>query len=339
MGAVESKLEGVGAVAIGRNEGERLRRCLSSLAGRVAPLVYVDSGSSDGSPELARSFGAVVVDLDLSRPFTAARARNEGVAALRAAAPGTELVQLVDGDCEVVPGWLEAAVAALRAEPRLAAVCGRRRERRPEASIYNAICDVEWDTPAGEARATGGDAMFRTAALAEVGGFRDDLIAGEEPELCYRLRQRGWTIRRLPLEMTLHDAAMTRFGQWWQRSVRAGHAYAESAHLHGAEPPEQFRRREHRRIWLWGALLPGVAVGAALPTLGTSLLLLGGYPLSGVRAYRDARARGREPGEAALWGAFCVLGKLPQLQGAARFHWNRLRGRRSGLIEYKGQAR
>ena len=335
---MSTALARVGAVAIGRNEGERLERCLRSLAGRVAPLVYVDSGSTDGSVELARSLGAVVVDLDLTRPFTAARARNAGVSALLAAAPDTELVQLVDGDCEVVEGWLDTAVAALRAEPRLAAVCGRRRERHPQASLWNALCDVEWDTPAGEARSTGGDAMFRLAAFQEVGGFREDVIAGEEPELCFRLRQRGWTIRRLPVEMTLHDAAMTRFGQWWQRSLRAGHAYAEGAHLHGDESPERFRVREHRRIWVWGAVVPSLALGGALPSLGTSLLLLGGYPLSGLRAYRGARARGRDRREAALWGAFCVLGKLPELQGAARFHWNRLRGRRAGIIEYKDQV-
>lgn len=325
----------VGAVAIGRNEGARLERCLRSLQGRVAPLVYVDSGSTDGSADLARALGALVVDLDMSRPFTAARARNAGLQALRAADPELELVQFVDGDCEVVPGWIETAAALLRASPRVVATCGRVRERRPEASVWNTLVDVEWDAPPGEVRACGGNAMMRVAPLADVGGFRDDLIAGEEPELCFRLRQRGWTIVRLPDEMVLHDADMTRFAQWWRRSVRAGHAFAEAAHLHG-ESPERFRVREHRRIWLYGAVLPALALGGALPTLGASLLLLGGYPVAGMRAYKEARQRGRDRRESALFGTFCVLGKLPELQGAARFHWNRLRGARSELIEYKG---
>ena len=39
----------LGIVTIGRNEGERLRRCLSSVVGRGMPVVYVDSDSTDGS--------------------------------------------------------------------------------------------------------------------------------------------------------------------------------------------------------------------------------------------------------------------------------------------------
>ena len=65
-----------GAVVIGRNEAERLRHCLNSLLGGGLTIVYVDSDSVDGSAALARSLGAEVVQLDLSRPFTAARARN-----------------------------------------------------------------------------------------------------------------------------------------------------------------------------------------------------------------------------------------------------------------------
>ena len=81
----------VGAVAIGKNEGERLRICLQSLAKQVSRLVYVDSGSSDGSVELARSVEAVVVELDPRIPFTAARARNAGVERLTEIAPGHQV--------------------------------------------------------------------------------------------------------------------------------------------------------------------------------------------------------------------------------------------------------
>ena len=194
--------ERVGVVAIGRNEGERLRRCLTSVVERAGVVVYVDSGSTDDSVEMARGLGAMVVDLDRTTPFTAARARNAGLATLREAAPGLELVQFVDGDCEVAAGWLELAARQLDAEPQVAVVCGRRRERHPEASIYNRLCDIEWDTPVGYADACGGDALMRVAALAEVGGYDPDLIAGEEPDLCLRLRQRGWKVLRMDAEMT-----------------------------------------------------------------------------------------------------------------------------------------
>ena len=157
----------IDAVVIGRNEGTRLIACLTSLRGQVRRLIYVDSGSTDGSVEAARDLGAEVVSLDMSQKFTAARARNAGLAHLDG---DSTYVQLVDGDCEVVPGWIDAAVTKLESDPKLAVVCGRRRERHPEASVYNRLCDHEWDTPVGPAKACGGDAMMRLSALREVGG-------------------------------------------------------------------------------------------------------------------------------------------------------------------------
>lgn len=328
------RLRDVGCVAIGRNEGERLQACLRSLVSRADAVVYVDSGSTDGSVAFARGLGCEVVDLDMDRPFTAARARNAGYARLRELRPDLAYVQFVDGDCEVVEGWLDTARNRMEARPRLAAVCGRRRERRPQDSIYNRLCDIEWDTPIGDTDACGGDAMMRCSAFDEVGGFDDTLIAGEEPELCVRLRQAHWIIERLDAEMTLHDAAMTRFEQWWKRNVRSGHAYAEGAALHG-ESPQRHWVQETRRIWLWGAVVPAVAIGGALPTLGLSLGLLAGYPLSAGRVYRHTRQRGRSREEAAAYALSVVVGRMPELQGMVRYHLNRRRGRRAGLIEYK----
>src|SRR3954468_10399767 len=158
---MEFGLARVGVVAIGRNEGERLRRCLESLEPAARPTVYVDSGSTDGSPDLARSLGADVVALDLSAPFTAARARNAGFERLLAIAPDVEYVQFVDGDCEVDPAWIPTATAAPDAGPEVAVVCGRRRERFPEGTLYNRLCDLEWDGAPGETDACGGDALMR----------------------------------------------------------------------------------------------------------------------------------------------------------------------------------
>jgi len=77
----------IAAIAIGRNEGPRLEACLASLrAAGLTRIVYVDSGSTDGSVDAATDTGAVVVPLDMSKPFTAARARNAGIAALKASA-------------------------------------------------------------------------------------------------------------------------------------------------------------------------------------------------------------------------------------------------------------
>lgn len=322
----------VGAVVIGRNEGARLLRCLDSLRGQVARVVYVDSGSTDGSAQAARDRGAEVVDLDMRRPFTAARARNEGLARLCALAPELTLVQFVDGDCEVQAGWLAQAVAFLAAHPEGVVVCGRRRERHPGASVYNQLCDLEWDTPIGLARACGGDALMRIAALRAVGGYRADLIAGEEPELCVRLRAAGGQVWRLDAEMTLHDAAMTRLAQWWQRNRRSGHAFAEGAWLHGA-PPERHFVAETRRAVLWGGLLPLLLLGALL-VLGTPALW-GGliYPVQVARVAHHLR----RAGSPVPWtqATYLILGRLPEVQGVLTFAWRRLLSRPQRLIEYK----
>jgi GT2 family glycosyltransferase len=215
----------------------------------------VDSGSTDGSVAFAQSQGVEGVELDLSIPFTAARARNTGFMRLLEQWPDLNYVQFVDGDCALMEGWCDRALALLQSDPSIAVVCGRRRERFPDASVFNALCDLEWNTPIGEALACGGDALMRIAALQKVGSYNPVLIAGEEPELCVRLRQQGWRILRIDQDMTWHDAQMLHLSQWWRRSVRGGHAYAEVSWLHRHDP-EGFWRKESRRIWVWGAGIP-----------------------------------------------------------------------------------
>ena len=321
----------IGVVVIGRNEGERLRKCLESVKEVADRVVYVDSGSTDGSIALALGMGLGIVELDLSEPFTAARARNEGVNRLRKLAPGLAYVQYVDGDCEIVGGWLETAAAFLGKHDDVAMVCGRLRERYPEKSIYNLLCDMEWDTQVGASKACGGIAMARVGAIEAIGGYRTDLIAGEEPELCVRLRATGWQVWRLDAEMALHDAAMTRFRQWWKRARRAGYAFAQGAHLHGA-PPERHRARESRSAWIWGVGIPVLTVSLAiwLGAWGLAMLLI--YPAQIVRlALRGTRSV-RENWWRAL---FLVLGKFPEAMGQVNFLYNRLAGKRARLIEYK----
>lgn len=320
-----------GVVAIGRNEGARLKRGLESVVGTAGCVVYVDSGSTDGSVEMARAMGVDVIALDMHIPFTAARARNEGFRRLRELAPDMAYVQFVDGDCEVVAGWLEKAVAFLDARPEVAVVCGRLRERYPERSIYNMLCDIEWDTPAGETRACGGIALVRADAFEKVGGYRADLIAGEEPEMCVRLRADGWRVWRLEQEMALHDAAMSRFGQWWKRALRGGYAYAQGAKLHGA-PPERFCVRESRSAWFWGLGLPLFAFICATLAWPFGLVLFSLYPLQVVRlALRGDRSMRKN-----WWrAAFLVVGKFPEMLGQVKFMLDRTSGNRSRLIEYK----
>jgi glycosyltransferase involved in cell wall biosynthesis len=327
---IPDRAECLGVVVIGRNEGARLVRCLASTICHSETCVYVDSGSTDGSIEVARAMGAEVVQLDMRKPFNAGRARNAGFARLGELGR-MDLVQFVDGDCELVPGWLERASAFLRSRPDVVATAGRRRERFPDATVFNRLCDIEWDTPVGDVKAIGGDALFRVAALRAAGGFRDDLIAGEEPELCVRLRAAGGRVWRLDEEMTLHDAAMTRWSQWWSRNVRSGHAFAEGAHLHGRSPERHFAA-ETRRALLWGAALPMAILALALASPWFLALALV-YPLQWLRIGRRF-ARARTP-IAWRYAAFLVLARFPEAWGVLKFSAGRLSGHRSGLIEYK----
>lgn len=321
----------VGFVVIGRNEGERLVACLRSLpAASVAPVVYVDSGSTDASIANAGSKGADVVRLDMSIPFTAARARNAGARRLIETARPRYL-QFIDGDCALAPGWLETAAAFLDSQSDVAVVCGRRRERHPDASLYNRLCDLEWASPVGEALYCGGDALIRADALEAAGFYDERLVAGEEPELCLRLREKGWRIWRLDAEMTSHDAAITRFRQWWTRAARAGHAYAEVAALHRRSPLRIWRRETARAI-LWAAIAP-VSILLALTVSPWFLAALALYPAQAVRLF--LLWRGRLKRDAAPWAILSIIGKFAEAAGAMKYYAQRLAGRRSGLFEYK----
>ncbi|MHA7852609.1 glycosyltransferase family 2 protein [Roseovarius sp.] len=318
----------IGLVIIGRNEGARLIRALASVPDGVGRIVYVDSGSTDGSVDAARAAGAEVVTLDMTQPFTAARARNAGVDRLRQAGL-PDAIQFMDGDCELRDGWIAHAAAFLVENPKAAVACGRRRERFPEASVYNRMCDAEWNTPVGRAKACGGDALMRAEAFEAVGGFNPGLIAGEEPELCVRLRAAGWEVWRLDHEMTWHDAAMTRFSQWWTRTRRGGYAFALGTSLHGA-PPERHWVRETRRALIWGAVLPSVLLLAAVLISPWALLGFVLYPLQMVRIALKSRPPFGWP-----QAFFMVLGKFAEALGVMQCQLDLTTGRRKALIEYK----
>jgi len=301
----------VAAIIIGRNEGARLIACLEALKPVIPHVIYVDSGSSDGSVVAAEAHGAEVVALDMSQPFTAARARNAGLSHLRAGQP-PEFVQFIDGDCVLDPGWMSKARGFLEENTDFGVVCGRRRERHPEASTYNRLIDREWDTAIGETRSCGGDALMRMAALDDVDGYN-------------RLRQAGWKVMRLDAEMTLHDAAITKFSQWWKRTRRAGHASGEGAALHGS-PPERHNVAQTRRALIWGIAMPLVILILVLMTSWALALLLI-YP---AQIARLARRSGDWP-EA----MFLTLGKFAEGQGVLAYWLNRLRGAQAQIMEYK----
>ncbi|MEH6757965.1 MAG: glycosyltransferase [Parasphingorhabdus sp.] len=316
----------IGLVAIGRNEGDRLKRCLRSIPANI-PAVYVDSASTDDSVAFARSVGASVVELDMALPFTAARARNEGADELLRSHPKTEYIQFVDGDCELEAEWFATAENFLSADSSIAAVCGRRRERFPSASFYNRMCDAEWNTPIGEADACGGDAMLRTTAFSQVGGYDPSMIAGEEPELCQRLRGAGWRIWRLDAPMTIHDADMHRTAQWWRRAVRSGFGYAQVWRKTEASGRDILYRREVISAlgWTFGVILVALLAAIVFGPAGTIVA-----PIIWVAQLVRLAVR-----EGFTKGSHLLLGKIAETLGILRFAIGSVRGRKQGAIFYK----
>lgn len=315
------RIEGrVAAVVIGRNEGDRLPACLRSLSKIGLPVVYVDSGSTDDSISRAEEFGAMTIALDNSAPFSAARARNAGLARLVEQGASPDYVQFIDGDCEIADGWIEAACAFLDIRPNIAVICGRLREREPDRTIYNRLCDIEWEAPDGETEACGGVAMIRTRAFEAVGGYREDLTAGEEPELCLRLREQGFSIYRLDAAMAMHDADMTSFFQWWRRMRRGGRAFAEVSHMHRGSP-QGIWRRETTRALAWTAIAP-VAVLAGFVVHPAAFALLLAYP---AQVARIAFRRGADSRVNWTYGYFMTLAKFAETQGIADFWLERFK--------------
>jgi glycosyltransferase involved in cell wall biosynthesis len=337
-------------VVIGRNEGERLRRCLQSVVAIAATvpggmeIIYVDSGSVDNSVALAESEGARTLKLRPERP-TAALGRNAGWQAARG-----ETILFLDGDTILDPNFVAGAMPQF-ADPQVAVVWGHRRELYPEHSIYNRVLDLDWIYPPGPAPFCGGDALFRRSVLAAAGGYDETLIAGEEPELCRRIMALGFTIYHVDLPMTKHDIAMTRWRQYWKRASRAGHAYAEVSERFANTPnpfwSDECRRNRNRALTLLGLCLAGVlgsfagvlasiGVWSALPIL---LVLAVLFALAARTGYK---ARWKAPSGSLhdavtlfLYGVHSHLQQIPIFFGQLHYRWNRRKGRRALLVEYK----
>jgi GT2 family glycosyltransferase len=319
------------AVVIGRNEGARLGPSLKSVQAAGLRAVYVDSGSADESPALATKLEVPLVELDFSRPFSAGRARNEGVREILRRWPETAYVVFLDGDCTLDAAFPTAAAATLDEHANCAIVTGHLAERYPDASIYNRLCSIEWASPAGIVEtmsSLGGIMTIRVSAFQAVHGFNEQAIAGEEPDLGVRLGLAGYTMIKIDRPMATHDAHMFSFRQWWIRAVRGGHALA-----HGyAEHREG--RRELLSALFWGLALPAAILALIWPTRGFSLLLVAGYGIIGWRVYWHYLRSGRTPSDAWLVSRFNIYSRFAHMVGVLRYCANRLRGR-FHIIEYK----
>lgn len=320
----------IGVVIIGRNEGDRLKICLESVVKQSKYILYVDSSSTDNSIYIAGSLNVNVVNLDVSKPFTAARARNEGYKKLIELYPELLFVQFIDGDCELGISWFDAAEKHLVQHDDVSVVCGRLRERYPYDSVYNMLCDIEWNTPVGETNSCGGIALIRRSAFDDVSGFNPNVVAGEEPELCLRMRLKGWKIWRINEEMALHDANIKAFSQWWKRNVRSGLAYALGANMHGAKA-EQHWVREVRRTRFWALYIPILIV----IMIFINPVFIFGFTIYPLQVLRLAIKNKNRIKANWIYAFFVTLGKFPEMQGQIKFYLKQLFKTPIKIIEYK----
>jgi GT2 family glycosyltransferase len=326
----------VGIVVIGRNEGQRLLLSLQSMQSSQCPLIYVDSGSSDNSSEVAKSLADIVHALDPSRPFSAARARNEGFELLTKAFPNVQYVQFVDGDCIIAPNWFVAAQKAMQEDASRAVVVGHLEESYPDKSVYNRLCALEWKSPPGDMKnfgALGGISMVRKDVFMTLNGFKENVIAGEDSEFGVRLSLAGFKVTKIDHHMATHDANMTKFSQWWTRAVRAGHAIGQRAGLNGHTVARDCVQ-ERKSTLVWGVFIPILALLLLIPSKGFSLLILFTYVLLAYKVFRFRKNLGESAGDAWIYAKFIVLGKFANGIGLVKYYINSLK-KQYAIIEYK----
>ncbi|MCA1788557.1 MAG: glycosyltransferase [Thioalkalivibrio sp.] len=327
----------ISVVVIGRNEGERLVRCLRSVqaadtGGKTVELIYVDSNSTDGSPERAQRLGARVLRVQPTRP-SAAIGRNAGWRA----ATGSHVLFL-DGDTLLDRGFLPVAMQEIQTSSEIGVVWGHRREIAPSASLYNRVLDLDWIYPPGDTEFCGGDALFQRAALERSGGFDDTLIAGEEPELCARLRAMGYRIRHIDVPMTGHDLAITHWRQYWRRAERTGHAYAEVSARFADTTSPLWSRESRRNLSHGGVVVGGLTVIPLALLAGMPGLAVAGVAVAGgivARTAWRARWKSAHPGTLLAYALHSHLQQVPILWGQLAWRRDRRRGLVRGLIEYK----
>jgi len=319
----------IGVVIIGRNEGERLILCLESVLTAEVPCVYVDSQSSDNSVNEAKKRQVSTVLLDKSAPINASRARNAGFDALVSENAELEYVHFIDADCELNEMWLMEALSVLEKNPEVGIVSGRLREKYRTESVYMRLCDIDWYVKPGEVDSCGGIFTTRRIVFEELSGFDTSLIAGADPEFCFRLHNKGWKILSLEGDMGTHDSAMRHFSQWWNRCVKVGFGYANGAKWGGWQ-------KQYRSSLVWGAILPLLIImGVSFISL-YFVTLLGLYPLLIMKIYMSKLDIGSDsPYDKFLYALFCVVAKFPEARGVLKFWINRVKGQQQKIIEYK----
>jgi len=144
-------------------------------------------------------------------------------------------VQFIDGDCELVSGWLTIApsfLLSIQTSAQFAVVCESETLNFP---LYNWLCDQEWNTPTGEIEVA---AALPCSALRHSNkstGFGRILLLVKIPNSIFGCENPHENLAALKWDGDTR-CRMSRFNHWWRRSARAGYAYAQVSRLHASSP-------------------------------------------------------------------------------------------------------
>jgi len=306
----------ISIIVIGLNEEKNLKECLSSIfesslgGDEKLEIVYVDSGSIDNSIAIAKSFYNVKVISLQDSPPSAAKGRNLGASITKG-----DYIQFVDGDSALDKNWIKMALQALELDQSKGVVFGAIEEVDNKNTIYSKVCRFDWYTPPGDYRLCGGNAMWRRDIFIKAGGFDSTLSAGEEPDLCYKVRQNGHRIVCLDAPMVKHDLDMNSFKEYWLRSIRSGYAYSVIA-MRFMNMEEKLWLKETIRNFLdpllWVIIiLSGFSIG----WLASLSLLFAFISYRIIRIIKNVQQRTTSLTDALLYGLHIQFSRLPLALG------------------------
>jgi GT2 family glycosyltransferase len=309
-------VENAGIVVIGQNEGSYLEACFKSIVNSGCPVVYSDSASKDNSIEIAEKFNIEIVQLDAAK-VSAACGRNLGAKYLLDRFPNLKYIQFIDGDTALDERWMANAIKVFYEQPDVALVAGQLDEKNSTKSLYKEMSALEWERAPGETLYSGGNCMIRSDVFVKIGGFNPKIIAGEDPELCYRLRKEGWKIWQINTLMGVHDSKILTFSQFLKRSMRTGYAYQQISCMY-CKTDEKLFFKENLSNWFYGGLIPLLTLLLVPIFSFWSLGILLIYPLLIMRIFWRKKKYWK-PHLAFFYALTCTAAKFPGVLGACRY--------------------
>lgn len=283
------------------NNAPGASRCLAALAVQTYPrerwtVTLVDDGSAvslTGQLNIPPSGLPALRVLRLDSNQGPASARNAALCS-PPDGPPADLVAFTDSDCVPAPEWLWDLAGALE-DAGLDAVGGRVLGLRHDTWLarYESECASLNLGPRGGPVGAPEDRIaylptcnlaVRRSALRAVGGFKPGLRLGEDVDLSWRLRERGFRLHYVPAGAVRH-AYRDRIGTFLSRKAAYGATEGWLLSGHPGRLPAQAPR-------LPGAVLGLTALGAALGATGTvAALIAGAALLTGEAAWHGWRNR------------------------------------------------